>query len=424
MQLPVELICEIIFCLVADECVCFDIKCGCPADDCFCYNDKCLCPTDETGFDAARISWDRLHDLASLRLFNEICCRCATPVFFGRVDAVTWNGALKGISRLQHISTSRHADCVRRVDFGIVSPSDLPDSELSRHAEHVAGLLPPFLARLPNLTALGFVYSSADTRILQPVLGALSVALLDLHLPNLQELHINYPVAHDLARLLQGEPRTSRNSIAQVFLGLRHLGIHLTESKGQVQWYPSQRPRYDAPLNSECVGNVIELVALAENLQSLDMGSCEGVDLDSLAVPRSWRLRSLRLQGVTLSPRTLMRLIRGSRDTLESVLLFEVGFESGTWEQVLQAAARMEPPRLFNFQMTICFYSEEGSSAELTLGVDGPVEYDDPPPIITTRTEGPRRVWAAAIPSQRDEGSSKTSNVRRRPLPVCSPSCR
>ncbi|KAK7921609.1 hypothetical protein PG985_009631 [Apiospora marii] len=331
MQLPVELICEITSYLVADDCV---------------------CPGDEIMFNPAKPNPRQLHDLASLRLVSKKCCGCATPLLFRRVDVVSSIEALKEMSRLLQISTSRLAGCVRRVDFGIARPDDLP--------------------------------YPADTRILQPVLKTLSVALLDLDLPKLQELHINYPFAHDLARLLHDESRPSRNHIAEVFRRLRHLGIHLTESKSQIDWPYPQRHWYDAPSNRECVGNVIELVALAENLQSLDLGSCEAVDLDGLAAPRSWRLRSLKLQGTTISPANLMRLIGGSRDTLESVLLLEVEFKSGTWEQVLQAVARIEPSILFNFQMHTCMYSVHGTSAELYLGVDGAWEYDDdPPPIIT-----------------------------------------
>lgn len=308
---------------------------------------------------------------------------CEVSLLFRHMDATTADG---GAGLLQ-ISTSPLAGFVRQVDFGICDPwSDISRPEIPKYAEDMAGLLSSCLARFPNLTALGFIDSSWDRRIQKPFLNSLRMTLLDLDLPELQELHINYPFAYDLGRLLHDETRTPRRPIVQVFRRLRHLGIHLTVYKGQVgRLSGPEMARHGVPSNKPYSGNVIGLAALAENLQSLDIGTVEGLDMDGLAVPRSWHLRSLKLQEVNLSSGTLLKLIGGSRDTIESVRLWMVRLKSSTWEQVLQAIALIEPPRLFNFDMGFCLYPEDGTSSALATSAKRPWEPDDLPPIRTAR---------------------------------------
>ncbi|KAK7977053.1 hypothetical protein PG988_004543 [Apiospora saccharicola] len=241
-------------------------------------------PGDEIELRREKTDSEGRGNLANLRLANKVFCRCATPLLFRHVDATVGK-----IERLRDVSNSPYSGYVRHVDLGIGRNASPDRAQNARHAENLASLLSPCLARFPNLSSLDFVGGTTGQEfsfeINESLVDSMTKTLSGLELPQLRELDIGFPVAHDFEHLLfatHSPPLHNfkfdlRTLTWKMLHGLRHLGLHIQEwtvASAESRYAPVPvDPAYRAFHHLLHVRRFLAIVKAAENLRSLTI-SC------------------------------------------------------------------------------------------------------------------------------------------------------
>jgi hypothetical protein len=185
-------------------------------------------------------------------------------------------------------------------------------------------------------------------------------------MPALEELDISFPIAHDFGQLFYDRAGSAHIPIASVLRRLRHLGLHLrqwTSHDGHRRRARDVTPENAALPNETFAVNILKMINLAENIQSLEITSTNILDFDNATFSPSLRLRSLDLCRVSISARTLLDLMGNWRDSIRYIQLWEVELNAGTWKDVLVKLCML--PGLIDFQIESSGYSAAGSSSEL-----------------------------------------------------------
>jgi hypothetical protein len=138
-------------------------------------------------------------------------------------------------------------------------------------------------------------------------------------------------------------------------------------------------PKTQLPPNHTHAIQLCRVVELAENLESLAIGSSEILNIDNMNLPDSLRLKSLKLQGISMLSHVFISIIEQCKDTITSIELERVELNSGSWQQVLLRMSRLSS--LLDFYIGSCGYSRDGASSELRPGLLPPP--DDPKDIET-----------------------------------------
>lgn len=336
-------------------------------------------PYGETSHDGREI-------LASLRLVSWSFSRSASPPFFRHFQA-TIKGQYPGsrpLERLLSLSNSPYAVYVRRLDVGLDWCTGSNHEALSTCVEDFAATLPACLARFANLNALKFHGSlSCCSRVTAGLFrDTVITALRYVPLSNLTDLDVTFPIAYDFGLFLGSKATVVRIPIENVLRRLRHLGLFLSEytsPHGQRYWPAAVSAENAAHPNNTHAVRLCSLAELAENLDSLAIGSTDILNIDNMNLHNSLRLKSLHLQGVSISSQVLISLIEQCKDTITSIELRRVELSSDTWQQVLLQVSRL--PNLLDFVIDSSGYSREGASSHLRPGLLPPP--DNPEDIET-----------------------------------------
>ncbi|KAI5465658.1 hypothetical protein BGZ63DRAFT_420207 [Mariannaea sp. PMI_226] len=301
------------------------------------------------------------YELAHLRLVNKAFCQSVSPRLFRHIIADV--GRLGRISEIAH---SPYATYVRHINIGTSGFCSVSHSDVTIYAEDLIYLLPPCLARLPNLRSLEVfgVWQSHGTReTIDKFISSVTSVLRDVNMPSLEELDIRLPICHDFGQLLHDETDSSNTRIGRVLRHLKYLGIHAWFSTERQNSHEPVRPEFAAHPDETFKVNIYKLIALAKNVRSLAITGPESVDLDYAEFPSSIRLRSLYLCGVSISANVLLDLMHHWRDSIRSIELWAVELKTGTWKHVLVNISTL--PILIDFIMEFCAYSRGGTSAQL-----------------------------------------------------------
>ncbi|RAL06901.1 uncharacterized protein BO97DRAFT_429809 [Aspergillus homomorphus CBS 101889] len=272
-------------------------------------------------------------ELATLCLVNQNFCRSASFALFRHIVA-RFHGfrECRTCQLLEELSCSVYASCVRQIDFKIHPAEDL--SYMLNDLQYVLDLADAFF-HLP---------SKIHKEIcVQRVL----MALHNIQLPDLTELHVNFPLAHQFEQFFSTTFPPSRTS--EILHRLHHLGLcvsaftntdDLRRFASDVQ--ASILPKHEALPNANHNAHLFQMVNLAPNLKSLALRSEDMLPLDALVFPPSLRLRSLSLRRMCLSSEVPIAWITGFKPTLRDLILEWVGLQSATWREVLQTIASAE----------------------------------------------------------------------------------
>jgi hypothetical protein len=109
------------------------------------------------------------------------------------------------------------------------------------------------------------------------------------------------------------------------------------------------------------------MVELAPNLESLALRSVDILDIDSLVFPSSLCLRSLYLEGVSVSCHVLLSLVKQLPENIRFINFRLVKLKSGTWQRVLLEMRQL--PHLLDINIDHSGYSLTGPSSDLALRV-------------------------------------------------------
>ncbi|QKX58607.1 uncharacterized protein TRUGW13939_05732 [Talaromyces rugulosus] len=323
--------------------------------------------------------------LANLRLVSKAFCMSVSPRLFRHVVAELYSSSRTGHSplvRLIEISKSRYAIYVRQIDFRFYSYSsgsaDRPD------VEDLAGILPPCLVRFTNLRALTFDKPPSDlsqekTRV---YIHSVIAAFRDVPLPNLEELEIHFPIAHNFGQFFPLKTSAVQIPITDVIQRLRRLELAVcayTDHRHQRYWRKPISPEYAALPNEDHASYLFKMIEPAINLTSLSIRGLDIIDLDTVKFSPSLRLRFLTLSCVSISAQNLLSLMVQSRQSLRVIGLELVKLNTETWHHVLLEMSKF--PQLVDFHIDSSGYSLTGSSSHFVPGLLP--EPDDPSAIET-----------------------------------------
>ena len=270
---------------------------------------------------------------------------------------------LVGLSRL---SRSTYAVNVRQIDLGFETYAST--DEYQSYVEDLAGLLSSCLVRFPRLSALEVhsppSYLPQEER--RVFIDTIVAALRYVPLPNLTELELSFPITHEFGKLFSDKASPIRIPIEDILGSLRHLHLSVTEYTGLLwQRYDTRpvSPANAALPNESYAIHLFRLVQAAINLDSLLIRCTDVLTLDNIEFSPSLRLKSLCLDGVSISSPKLISLVEQCKDTVKHIELYLVQLNSGTWQNVLMRISKL--PRLQYFLIDSVGYSLTGSSSEL-----------------------------------------------------------
>lgn len=310
--------------------------------------------------------------LCTLRLVNKAFFRSASPRLLRHVDARANRGNPRLLEGLQQLRNSPWAVYVRQLDIGF----DFFARESSyAYAENLSRILPPSLARLPNLAALELhgVNISLPEEVVDGFMDTVATTLRIVPLPNLAELEVKFPVPSDFGRFFPSQSRPLQIPIAHILGRLRHLGLYLTEYRFL------QSPRFP---NEDDAVNLIRMVELAPGLRSLAIDGRNRFDIGYIGFADSLRLESLFLEEVSVSPSFFLSLVDRCQDSMRYMELARVRLKSGTWPQVLLPISD-KLLRLLSFRIRGCGYSPDGTSSHLATKPFRPILGPEPKHIET-----------------------------------------
>lgn len=305
-------------------------------------------------------------NLANLRLVSKTFCWSASPIFFQHYQAtIDGNeGDPKAWRRLVHLAKGPYARHVRHLEVGL-KPREGSDATrpLIRHVRSFDKIFADCLAQFPNLNALQIhgQMSNCSRGIAGLFRHIVVTALRNVPLPNLTELDITLPIAHDFETFFAAERTPSPISIRDVFGRLRHLGLFLSDYTNHIGRYSPRRvsAANAAHPNNVHVIQLVNLVELAVNLESLAIGGSDPITINDLRLPRG--LASLSLQHVSISFDVLDSLILDCKKTLTSIELRQVEAERGNWSDALKVL-HTKLTNLHNFIILSSGYSERGEN--------------------------------------------------------------
>lgn len=286
---------------------------------------------------------------------------------------------LQTVRLLEAVSRCEYASNVKELEVGLnnwVALKAVPQAE--DYIRTLATMFLSCLQRFPNLRILRFsgdhsflnnpVGNLEETRALNLYARAYAAALRCIPLPHIDELVLDFPLAHNFWPIISKTgPTVSIHSHAGSTMDrLRHLRIRLGPDCGdrddEVLYAMNALPNF-APAPPS---NMLRLVKLASGLRHLEIANMDDdqiMVLDGLRLASSARLSSLYLRGVRLSSETIISLVEQCREHLGRVQFGLVELTSGTWEGILNHISRL--PRLHYFYVDTCGYSALGLSSHL-----------------------------------------------------------
>ncbi|MBE3045285.1 hypothetical protein IMZ48_22580 [Candidatus Bathyarchaeota archaeon] len=257
---------------------------------------------------------------------------------------------------------------MRQIDLGLDSDK-YRDVHHPLYVQDLAGLLSPCLARFPRLSALEVhAFTSCLSQEGKRVfVDTIASALRYVPLPNLTELEIRFPLAHDFGKLFDDdEASTARVPIEHVLKPLRHLTLSVTEWTdyiGQRHWPTNVSAENAALPNDRYAFHLSRLVQAAVNLESLAIFSTDNLKLDNFKFASPLRLRTLCLLSMSISSPKLVSLLQQCKDTIKHVDFTLVKLNSGKWQDLFVGFCKI--PNLHFFAVHAVGYSETGSSSHL-----------------------------------------------------------
>lgn len=196
---------------------------------------------------------------------------------------------------------------------------------------------------------------------------SITTALRYEPLPNLTELDIHLPSAHDFGELFPLKTSHLQISFTDVARCLRHLGLLVgVHTRHETRdWAPISRK--DARPRNIYGKYLFSIIESAIRLTSLAISATDMLELGCVSFSPFLRLRSLYLCRAHISARNLCSLIDQSSDSIKYIKLRMVGLKSGktsgTWKHVLLQMAKL--PHLIDFGIDSSGYSRLGSSSHL-----------------------------------------------------------
>lgn len=184
-------------------------------------------------------------------------------------------------------------------------------------------------------------------------------------LPHLKRLSLYMPASVELARLVADGP--AQQSMETAMRHLRHLDIGIWDcvEKDTGPWIqPDKVPLQPPPFfRNKYSALMLGVMSTTPNrhLESLSIDSHSSlVSLDGLGLQNLVSLRSLHLSRVKVEGLALLRIVAGSRRTLQTVHLDQVLLNEGKWAWVLCEMARLGD--LCRLRTYYCGYDANGAS--------------------------------------------------------------
>lgn len=257
--------------------------------------------------------------------------------------------------RLRDLCNSPYAGYVHQIDLGFPDIIKIPSEAQLSYADDLAALLPGWLAKLPNLSSIGFQAPPANFPYekTQIFISAVVAALRYVPLLKLAELDIIFPCSYDIAKLFCSSTSSMQIPIEDVLRRLRYLGLAvLADGSDDERSTPSLSEMH-----------LFNLVKLAKNLESLTLHSDADLNLDGIQFASSLRLKYLSLFEVTIPSQVLIPLLEQCRDSMIEIELDRVDLSEGTWCDVFQQLCKS--PALLGFSINWGGYSLDGMSGHL-----------------------------------------------------------
>ncbi len=319
--------------------------------------------------------------LSTLRLVNRPFRQSASIRLFRSIRA-TINRSVREdrwpLARLLELCNSPYAPFVRRLHIGYnyfdrPGASEWePGTRYHSYAEDASRLLPVCLARLSRLEILdvsGPTYPSLDVSVegaMRLFTDAVVSTLRYVRLPSLAELNLGFPVTHEFGRFFFEHHTASRIRISEVMRQLRHLRVSISDftvrdpQRNRTSPLSALREAYPNP---DFISQMLRLIDLSTNLESLYILGSDVLDIDSLQIDSGVCLKYLKLMRVTISDETLIRILEQSRYSLRCVEFFWVELYSGRWENIFRMLATF--PVLSRFYIDSRSYPLSGPAGRL-----------------------------------------------------------
>ncbi|RAH68860.1 uncharacterized protein BO66DRAFT_439870 [Aspergillus aculeatinus CBS 121060] len=312
--------------------------------------------------------------LAALRLTGRVFYRSASVLLF---QALTVGGhSPDSLERLERLSHSPQAACVRHLSFAFYHPELYTQSKPANLADDIRYLqqlqlgFNDCLSRFPGLREIVFSQPCCEPAPCDRdrYLDIVARTLRDVELPSLSEVHLHLEHAHSLRHILDAissssQPRTNDN-----LPRLRHLVLYTPGLNYDTiaQGSPSPEAATAAATQSHAA-RVLRLLGLAPNLETLTLTTWV-MGLDTAVLP-SLRLRALCLLGVEIPSKCLLRFLEALHNTLRSISFTHVCLRSGTWATVLTGMCSL--PHLLQLNLECNGYSSSRAGFSLFHHMNG-----------------------------------------------------
>lgn len=332
------------------------------------------------------IKYEVRRGLADLRLVNKAFCQSASPRLFryfsARADLRSPGGP--PLEKLLKVANSPCAMHLRHLDVELHyrhHPNNgHPPLE---HAEELAATLTTCVTRLPNLRI--FEVQGSLVRCPRDVAGDLArtfaTAMRRVPLPNLTELDTSLPIAYDLGQFfVEDSTVPSPMATEKSFERLWHPSLFVTDNTTVRALDRRARPTKVAAdvaslPNATYAFHLCRLVERAVNDRPLDLTGSSLLNINSIKLHSSLRLKSIRLENVELDPGLLISVLDQCRGSIRLLSLCRVYLLSGTWRQVLVRAT--VAPKLVDLSIYACGYSCRGTSSHLCIWTGGALAEDE-----------------------------------------------